>query len=549
MTVQAGDDPHSKSWHVASLTASQTARALEQGELTTVEVAEQLIGRSEALDSSGPQLRGVLELSPDALEVAAVLDAERRSGELRGPLHGVPIFVKDNIDTVAPLHTTGGSWVFGDTSPAADALLVTALRAAGALVLGKTNLSEWANFRGRPSASGWSAAGGQTRNPHALDRTPGGSSSGSASALAARLTPLAIGTETDGSILCPAAACGVVGMKPTVGLVSCDGIIPISHSQDTPGPLGRSVEDVALLLEVLARAGPSGDRSRGGTLPGGGAERPPGYESHYLAQLGDGNLAGLRIGVLRQGYTGYHAPTDRAFAAALEALSTCGATIVDPVVAPNGPLFLADDEIVVLTHEFGAAMDRYLANRAAAATSGLASGSGSALPQSLDDVIALTESIPAERRDIFGIELLVQSAATAGLDSPAYLAAFERNRRRVRADGLDRMFAGGPNGAVAGEVEGVDLIAVPAMTPAWLIDHVIGDEFLGTGWSPPAVAGYPSATIPIGMVGGLPVGAGLWGPPWSEAMLLRVMFALELALGTDVTSPTPAFAESVSLRA
>ncbi|MGO9558516.1 MAG: amidase family protein [Acidimicrobiales bacterium] len=516
------------------MTASQTARALESGELTTVEVTEQLIGRIKALDSSGPQLRAVLELSPDALDLAVALDVERRSGQLRGPLHGVPVFVKDNIDTVAPLHTTGGSFVFGDGSPAADAPVVDSLRAAGALILGKTNLSEWANFRGRPSASGWSAAGGQTRNPHVLDRTPGGSSSGSASALSARLVPLALGTETDGSILCPAAACGVVGLKPTVGLLSCDGIIPISHSQDTPGPLGRSVEDVALLLEVIARVAP------------GGGSRPPGYQPHYLAQLGDGNLAGLRVGVLRQGYTGYHAPTDRVFAEALEALASCGATIVDPVVAPNGPLFLVDDEIVVLTHEFGASLDRYLDMRA---TSGSSSGLGS--PRSLDEVIALTESIPAERRDVFGIELLVQSAATAGLDSPAYLAAFERNRRRVRADGLDRIFAGAgggdnPAGAAAGA--GVDLIAVPAMTPAWLIDHVIGDEFLGTGWSPPAVAGYPSATIPIGMVGGLPVGAALWGPPWSEAMLLRVMFSLERALGSDVTSPVPAFVESVSLR-
>jgi amidase len=531
VTTGQRDDPHPQSWPVASLTASETARLLEQGELTSVEVTEQLIGRIEALDSSGPRLHSVLEIAPDALEDAAALDEERSAGRLRGPLHGVPVLVKDNVDTVAPLHTTGGSFVFGETSPVRDATVVTALREAGALVLGKTNLSEWANFRGRPSASGWSAAGGQTRNPHALDRTPGGSSSGSASGLAARLAPLAIGTETDGSILCPAAACGVAGLKPTVGLVSRTGVIPISTSQDTAGPIGRSVGDIALLLEVLART--VSDREG---APAGAGQPPLGYDANYRAQLGDGNLAGLRIGVVRQGYCGYHGPTDRVFAAALDALATCGARIVDPVVAPNGPFFIVDDETVVLTHEFHAMAGRYLERRAAAAPA------GSGLPRTLDDVIAHAKRAPEERMDVFGIELLVQSAATGGLDSPRYLAALERNRQRARGDGLDRIFA-----ATTAD-EGVDVIAVPAMTPAWLIDHVIGDEMLGTGWSPPAVAGYPSATIPIGRVGGLPVGVALWGPAWSEARLLRVMSALEQALGTEVTSPIPAFAESVSLR-
>ena len=513
----------------------------EHGDTTSVEITEQLIARIEAVDQAGPRLRSVLEIAPDALDTAAALDAERRAGHVRGPLHGVPVLVKDNIDTAAPLHTTAGSLVFGDSSPPRDAALVQALRDAGALILAKTNLSEWANFRGRPSSSGWSAAGGQTRNPHALDRTPGGSSSGSASAVAARLAPLAVGTETDGSIICPAAACGVLGLKPTVGLVSRTGIIPISGSQDTPGPIGRSVEDVALLLEVLARAVGDGEDPLASAK-----RRPSGHESHYVALIGDGNLSGLRVGVPREGgYFGYHPPTDRVFSSILETMAGLGAEIVDPCDAPGPQLYSGEDELVVLAHEFRVGAEQYFARRAAG------DGRAPGLPRTLDDVIDHAEGTPAERKDLFGIELLVQAAETRGLDSPEYRAAFDANRKRSRSEGLDRLF--GVGSAAGAKRDGhepgpVDLVAVPAMSPAWLIDHVIGDEYLGAGWSPPAVAGYPSATIPIGTVGDLPVGVALWGPPWSEAMLLRVMFALERALGPEVTSPVPPFAESVSLR-
>ncbi len=526
MTAAQGD-PHGASAEAASRSASETARLLTAGETTSVELVTDLLERIEAVDVAGPGLSAVLEVSPDALEAAARSDAERAAGRLRGPLHGIPVLLKDNIDTVAPSHTTAGSLVFGASCPGADATLVTALRQAGAVVLGKANLSEWANFRGRPSSSGWSAAGGQTRNPHALDRTPGGSSAGSASAVAARLAPLAVGTETDGSILCPAAVCGVAGLKPTVGLVSRTGIVPIASSQDTAGPMARSAEDLALLLEVLAAATDDGEDDLARS-----SRRPGGHSTHYLALLGDGHLGGLRVGVLRgDGFTQYHPPTDRVFEQAVAALSAVGAAVVDPIPSAPETYVSGGDELVVLLHEFRLTMERYLERRGR-----LAGGAGD-VPRSLDDILAHIHKTPEERLDVFGADLIEEAAGTAGADPARYEAAREANWRRSRTDGLDRLFAE------------VDVVVTPATTPAWLIDHVIGDAHVGAGWSPPAVAGYPSATLPVGAVGGLPVGIALWGPPWSEALLLRVMFALEKALGPAVTSPAPSFAPSVGLRA
>ncbi len=525
MTAHASD-PHGASAEAASRSASETARLLAAGETTSVEFVTALVERIEAIDSAGPRLSAVLEVAPDALEAAARRDAERTAGRLRGPLHGIPVLLKDNIDTAAPSHTTAGSLVFGGSSPGADATLVAALSEAGAVVLGKANLSEWANFRGHPSSSGWSAAGGQTRNPHALDRTPGGSSAGSASAVAARLAPLAVGTETDGSILCPAAVCGVAGLKPTVGLVSRTGIVPIASSQDSAGPMARSVEDLALLLEVLASATDDGEDDLARS-----SRRPGGHDTHYVALLGDGHLGGLRVGVLRgHGFTEYHPPTDRVFEQAVAALSAAGAAVVDPIPSALETYLSREDEMVVLLHEFRLTMERYLERRARL------SGTGD-LPRSLDDILAHIQKTPEERLDVFGAELIAAGAETTGADPARYEQAREDNWRRSRTDGLDRLFAE------------VDVVATPATTPAWLIDHVIGDAHVGAGWSPPAVAGYPSATLPVGAIGGLPVGIALWGPPWSEALLLRVMFALEKSLGAAVTSPVPSFAPSVSLRA
>lgn len=523
------DDPHEQSADIARLTASELSAAFERGELRSVEVVEQLIGRIEALDASGMELKSVLEIAPDALEQAAFLDAERQAGRIKGPLHGIPVLLKDNIDTVAPLHTTAGSTIFGDSSPGRDAGLVEALRAAGALVLGKTNLSEWANFRGRPSSSGWSAVGGQTRNPHALDRTPGGSSAGSGAAVAARLAPFAVGTETDGSILCPSAVNGIAGLKPTVGLVSRTGVVPISSSQDTAGPMARSVEDLALLLEAMSRAVDDGEDPAALS-----SRRPKGLKTHYCSLLGDGSLAGLRVGVPRQSpFFDYHPPTDRAFEAVIEALKETGAEVVDSMAAPSEPLNSGKDEMLVMSHEFAVGLDQYFARRAAMAED------PSGLPSSIEDLLEHIGSDPAERLDVFGCELIERAVATKREDDSEYKRAVAENKARARK-GLDSFFSG---------EEGVDLLAVPAMPPAWLIDHVVGDQVSGAGWSPSAVAGYPSATLPHGRIGGLPVGLALLGPAWSEASLLRAMFALERCLGHDRSRPVPAFAESVSLRA
>jgi amidase len=523
------DDPHEQSAGVANLTASELAAAFERGELRSVEVAETLIGRIEALDASGMELHSVLEIAPDALEQAASLDAERQAGRIRGPLHGIPVLLKDNIDTVAPLHTTAGSTIFGTNSPGRDAPLVEVLRAAGALVLGKTNLSEWANFRGRPSSSGWSAAGGQTRNPHALDRTPGGSSAGSGAGVAARLSPMAVGTETDGSVLCPSAANGIAGLKPTVGLVSRTGIVPISSSQDTAGPMARSVEDLALLLEAMSRAVDDGEDPAALV-----SRRPKGLKTHYCSLLGDGSLEGVRVGVPRQSsFFDYHPPTDRAFEAVIEALKETGAEVVDSLKAPSDPLVSGKDEMLVMAHEFAVGLEQYFARRAATPTD------PSELPGTIEDLLEHIASDPAERLDVFGCELIERAAATKKQDASEYKRAVAENKARARK-GLDGFFSGD---------EGVDLLAVPAMPPAWLIDHVVGDQVPGSGWSPSAVAGYPSATLPYGRIGGLPVGVALLGPAWSEASLLRAMFALERCLGPALSRPVPAFAESVSLRA
>jgi amidase len=507
------------------MSGSELVGALDRRETSSVELVGALIARIEAIDSDGPRLRSVLEVAPDALEMAAERDRERGSGQLQGPLHGIPVLVKDNVDTTAPLHTTVGSLVFGTTPPARDASLVSALRAAGAIVLGKTNLSEWANFRSRPSASGWSGAGGQTRNPHALDRSPGGSSAGSGAAVAAGLAPLAVGTETDGSIICPSACSGIVGLKPTVGLVSRHGIAPIAASQDTAGPMARTIEDVALLLEVLAGAAEE-------QLAGPVGRRPDGYETHYRALLGDGGLAGLRVGVLRDStYFGYHPPTDEAMGPALQALRDAGADVVDPLPHLDAPLMSGDDEVVVMTHEFKAGLEAYFAERSGAARAG-----DLALPKSLGDLLEFNASTPGERTDVFGQQLIEASAAAGSLGDRAYVEARARNWDKSRSSGLDRLL----------DEHRLDAIAVPAMPPAWLIDHVDGDSFLGGGWAPPAVAGYPSLAVPVAMLGGLPVSLALWGSAWSEATLLRIGHSIERSLGP---APRPAFVPSVSLRA
>jgi len=495
---------------------------MDEGSLSSAEVTTRLLERIEAVDQAGPAIRSVLRVADDAVEQAAARDRERagRTGgpaAALGPLHGIPVLVKDNIDTAGSLGTTAGSLALDRDPPATDAPIVRLLREAGAVILGKANLSEWAHFRGSPASSGWSAAGGQTRNPFALDRNPGGSSSGSGAAVAARLAPLALGTETDGSINCPAAACGIVGLKPTVGLLSRTGIVPISSSQDTAGPMARSVTDVAVLLSVLAfgAADPEDPATAG---------RPHG-SADYLGALQPG-LEGIRLGVVRDaGYTGYHAATDRLADGILGAFADAGAEVIDPVTGL--PPISEEDELTVLCHEFKAGVAAYLARRAKGR-----GGDISGLPTGLEDVISFNEGCPEELLQVFPQNYLQQSADAGGLDDAGYLAALERNRQRTRADGSDALLAR----------HRLDALVAPSMPPAWLIDQIVGDHAAGSSWSEAAVAGYPSITVPFGQLHGLPVGLTIWGPAWSEATLIRIAYALEQQLGL---SSAPEYLETV----
>ncbi|HVA61140.1 MAG TPA: amidase [Mycobacteriales bacterium] len=481
---------------------AELQRQLGDGGLTSVELVGRLMQRIEDIDTSGPRIRSVLASNPDAAADAERLDAERSAGRVRGPLHGIPVLVKDNIDTIGALPTTAGSTALVTSAPTTEATVVSRLRAAGTIVLGKTNLSEWANIRSNQSASGWSAVGGLTVNPHALDRSAGGSSSGSGAAVAAGLSPIALGTETDGSILCPAALCGVVGVKPTVGLTSRAGVVPISHTQDTVGPLARSVRDAALVLDVIAGPDPRDPMTAG--APDGG----------YRDQL-DRGAAGLRVGVARPMTWGRHPALDALAEAATAALASAGAVIVGDVEL-DAPETLGDDEFTVLLHEFKAEVEGYLATR------------GGHCPTTLAAVIEHNTEDPRELA-WFGQDMFERAATTQGLGAPEYLEALARCRRAGREDGIDRVLA----------EHRLDALIAPAYPPAWKIDLVNGDPGgLYSMSQLPAVAGYPAVTVPIGLVHGLPVGLALFGTAWSEAVLLRLALAVEDGLGPG---PAPQF--------
>jgi amidase len=475
---------------VATLIADQQA-----GRRTARAIAEQYLARIEALDRGGPSLRSVIELNPDALAIADGLDAERTAKGLRGPLHGVPVLIKDNIDTADRMSTTAGSLALEGSIAAGDAFIVSRLRAAGAVILGKTNMSEWANFRSTRSISGWSGRGGQVRNPYALDRNPCGSSSGTGTAIAANLAAIGVGTETDGSIVCPSGAAGLIGLKPTLGLVSRSGIIPIAHSQDTAGPMTRTVADAAILLDVLAavdpRDPPTAAQQRG----------------DYRAALGRDGLRGARIGVARDGFFGYSAAADRLVEAALGDLKAQGAVIVDPASIPNSGKY-DDTELEVLLYEFKAGLDRYLAGLGA-----------SARVRSLADVIAFNEANRTREMPFFGQELMVRAQKKGPLTEKAYRDALAKNLRLSRKEGIDKVM----------DRLRLDALVAPTGSPAWITDLVNGDHFLGASSTPAAVAGYPSITVPAGSAFGLPVGISFIGRPWTEARLLALAYAYEQA--------------------
>ncbi len=471
---------------------------MASGRDTARSIAEKYLGRIEALDSKGPRLLSVLEVNPDALAIAGMRDAERRAGKLRGPLHGIPILVKDNIGTADRMQTTAGSLALVGAVPSSDAFIIRQLREAGAVILGKTNLSEWANFRSTHSSSGWSGRGGQCCNPYALDRSPSGSSAGAGAAAAASLCAGAVGTETDGSIVSPSNNCGLVGIKPTLGLVSRSGIIPIAHSQDTAGPMTRTVTDAAILLSALAGFDATDSATQG--LAGRGPD-------DYAARLDERGLEGARIGVPRKKLFGSSPAADRLVEAALADMKKLGAIIVDP--ADIATASEADSgEMDVLLCEFKADLNAYLA------------GLGAKTPwRTLKDLIRFNEQNRGREMPYFAQEIFEKAEEKGPLTEKAYLDALEKGLRLCRTEGIDRTM----------DKYRLDALVAPTSGPATLIDLVNGDYGPGGSSSLPAIAGYPHITVPCGFDFGLPVGLSIFGRPWSEATLLKIAFAYERA--------------------
>ena len=480
------------------LTVTQLQEAMAAGRYTSRRLVELYTERINAIDRGGPALRSIIELNPDALSIAEALDAERKSGRVRGPLHGIPVVVKDNIDTGDRMMTTAGSLALAGAPAPRDAFIISKLRAAGAVILGKTNLSEWANFRSSKSTSGWSARGGQVNNPYALDRNPCGSSSGTGAAVAANLSAIGVGTETDGSIVCPSGANALVGIKPTVGLVSRTGIIPISHTQDTAGPMTRTVADAAVLLAAMS--GP--DPADAATVASNGKS-----SADYTAALKIDGLKGARIGVARKHYFGYSVVADKLMEQAINDLKAQGATIVDPADIPTASR-LDDCEFDILLYEFKADLNKYLASR------------GASVPvHSLKDLIAFNIREREREMPYFEQETLVRAEKKGPLTTPAYHQALTTCRTRARSLGID---------AVMNRLRLVAIVA-PTGSPAWTTDLINGDHFLGASSTPAAVAGYPSISVPAGFVRGLPVGMSFIGRAWSEATLIRLAYAYEQA--------------------
>jgi amidase len=486
------------SFELDELTVADLQRAMAEGSSSSSRLTELYLRRIEETNRSGPQLRAVIETNPEAPAIAAALDRERREKGVRGPLHGIPVLLKDNIDTHDAMTTTAGSLALEGSRPPRDSFVAERLRAAGAVLLGKANLSEWANIRSNRSTSGWSARGGQCRNPYVLDRNPCGSSSGSGSAVAANLCALAVGTETDGSIICPSGMNGIVGMKPTIGLVSRAGIIPIAHSQDTAGPMTRTVRDAALLLGALAGYDPRDPATAAG-------------RQHALADytrfLDKDGLRGARIGVARKRLWGYSPAADAAAAEALELMKKAGAEIVDPADLPTSDDF-DRDELEVLLYELKADLNAYLESL------------GKAAPvKSLAEVIHFNEKNKDREMPFFGQELFLAAQEKGPVTEQKYLDALAHGKKRAGAEGIDAVM----------DQHKLDALVAPSVSPAYPIDWVNGDHFLGASSSPAAVAGFPNITVPCGFNFGLPLGISFFGRAFSEPVLLRLAYAFEQA--------------------
>jgi amidase len=502
-----------KPFELDEVTVTDLQAGMKSGKYTARSIAEKYLERINEIDKRGPSINSIIELNPDALHIADSLDKELREKRPRGPLHGIPVLIKDNIDTADRMMTTAGSLALSGSIAPRDSFVAQRLREAGAVILGKTNLSEWANFRSSHSSSGWSGRGGQTRNPYSLDRNPCGSSSGSGAAAAANLCGVAVGTETDGSVTCPSSVNGLVGIKPTLGLVSRSGIIPIAHSQDTAGPMTRTVTDAAILLGALAGIDPNDPI----TSESGGKAQPD-----YTKFLDPNGLRGARIGVARK-FFGFSEKVDALMAAALDVMKHLGAEIIDPADLPSMGKF-GDSELQVMLYEFKADLNAYLERL------------GPKAPvHTLKDIIDFNDRNADKEMPFFGQDMLIKAQEKGPLATPAYLQALKKDHDLSRKQGIDAVMA----------KHKLDALIAPTAPPAWPIDLANGDPSGGGGFTgPAAVAGYPHITVPAGHVFGLPVGISFVGKAYSEPVLIRLAFAYEQA--TKFRKP-PRFLPTVDL--
>ncbi|QJR10632.1 Glutamyl-tRNA(Gln) amidotransferase subunit A [Usitatibacter rugosus] len=492
----AATDGKGAAFDVAEKSVAELQSAMASGHITSQALVRAYVARIKLIDTSGPRINSVIELNPDALAIAAALDKERREKGSRGPMHGIPVLIKDNIATGDKMQTTAGSLALVGVKPPHDAFIVDKLRNAGAVILGKTNLSEWANFRSTRSTSGWSGRGGLTRNPYALDRNTSGSSSGSGASMAASLATVAVGTETDGSITSPCNANGLVGIKPTLGLVSRTGIVPIAHSQDTAGPMTRTVADAAALLTALAGPDPLDDITSAGAS----------HAVDFTRFLDRGGLQGARLGVVRAQFGGRNDLASTVIESQLKELEANGAVLVD-VEMPNNGKFGAT-ELEVLYYEMKDDMAQYLKHFAPSSPF-----------KSLQDLIDFNVKNADRELKYFGQEHFIKSAAKGGLDSKEYVDALANNHRYSRTEGIDKVM----------DENKLDALVAPTGAPAWITDFIRGDNSGGGFTSPAAVAGYPHITVPAGFVQGLPCGISFVGRAWSEPKLIAIAFAYEQA--------------------
>ncbi len=489
--------PEPKPFDLDEITVAELQEGMQSGKFTSRSIVQKYLGRIEAIDKRGPALNSVIELNPDALSIADSMDAERKAKGPRGPMHGIPVLLKDNIGTADKMMTTAGSLALLGFTPEKDSSVAQRLRESGAVILGKTNLSEWANFRSSHSSSGWSGRGGQTRNPYALDRNPCGSSSGSGAAVAANLCAVTVGSETDGSVVCPSSANGVVGIKPTVGLVSRSGIIPISHTQDTAGPICRTVADAAALLSAMAGIDPADsatEASRGKAQP------------DYTKFLDRNGLRGARIGVIRK-FFDFSDGFGPLMETLLDIMKSEGAVLVDPVEIDSIGKF-DKSEFEAMQYEFKAGLNAYLA------------AAGPKVPvHSLKEIIEFNEKNREKEMPFFGQDIMLKSEAKGPLTDKAYLDALEKNGRLSREEGIDAAMA----------KHQLDALLAPTAGPSWLTDHVTGDHDTGGSSSLAAVAGYPNINVPAGFMFGMPVGISFFGRAWSEPTLIKIAYAFEQA--------------------